>query len=69
MPPFPSHDGNGDVVDVNTAQWIIHHRNLENWNDHIWNIMLCLRSEHATIEKADYESQYLLNAQSYRRLV
>jgi len=32
-------------------QWILHHDDGNNWNDHIWNLILCFRTEHSFFEK------------------
>ena len=64
LPDFPEHDSFGNLT-TESSQWIMHHKNRENWNDHIWNIELCLRSEHPSIEKADEAERKLLSELSY----
>lgn len=49
MPEIPPYDIFGNET-TNTAQWILHHMDKQNWNDHIWNILLCLRNEHSYFE-------------------
>lgn len=46
-------DLNGVTVSQAKIDWILHHMNGENWNDHIWNLILCLRHEHSFFEKMD----------------
>jgi len=64
LPKIPPLDRFGKATDEN-SQWTIHHKNGENWNDHIWNIMLCLRSEHQYFEKQYNREMKLLNEKSY----
>jgi len=48
-----------------TKQWVIHHENSNNWNDHIWNLILCLSTEHSSFEATDNTLQKRLNEHSY----
>lgn len=68
LPPIPNHDMFGNPTN-GIGQWILHHRNKENWNDHVWNIKLCLKqAEHAFWEKQDLAERLALNEQSYKLL-
>lgn len=37
--------------------WVLHHINNHNWDDNIYNLLLCLRHEHTFFEQADKEFQ------------
>jgi hypothetical protein len=36
-----------------TSQWLLHHVNKNNFDDSPWNLLLCLRNEHAYFEASD----------------
>lgn len=41
----------GNTILQNDIDWILHHDNNLNWDDHIYNLILCLRHEHTYFEK------------------
>lgn len=49
LPDIPPYDMFGNPT-ASTSQWVLHHMDKQNWNDHIWNILLCLRNEHSYFE-------------------
>ena len=53
--PYPETivDIDGKIVQKEKIKWSIHHINKENWNDHIWNLLLCLRHEHHYFEASE----------------
>lgn len=43
----------GNRINQADIQWVLHHINNHNWDDHIYNLLLCLRHEHIYFEKAN----------------
>jgi hypothetical protein len=55
--PYPDilTDIYGDPVKKDEINWVLHHIDKNNWNDHMFNLMLCLNKEHKYFEKQDEE--------------
>ena len=53
--PYPSYiiDIFGDRINQNDIKWELHHENNQNWDDNIYNLMLCLKHEHSHFESTD----------------
>lgn len=51
--PYPQYiiDIFGNKIMKDNIDWILHHENSKNWDDHLCNLMLCLRHEHSYFEK------------------
>jgi hypothetical protein len=56
FPPLPDEDLFGKTSSEKTFVWHIHHMNIEYWNDHIWNLLLCLNTEHRIFESVYWRS-------------
>jgi hypothetical protein len=46
LPHLPDEDLFGNTSSDKKFVWHIHHLNREYWNDSIWNLLLCLNTEH-----------------------
>jgi len=53
LPPVPMVDLNKNTWLDKKFIWHLHHINGEYWNDNIWNLLLCLSTEHKSIENAE----------------
>ena len=43
----------GNRINQDDINWVLHHDNNNNWDDHIYNLILCLRNEHTYFEQID----------------
>lgn len=40
----------GNTILKENIKWILHHMDKQNWNDHVWNLLLCMNHEHPFFE-------------------
>lgn len=61
--PYPDEliDINGNYVSKDKINWVIHHIDKNNWNDHMFNLLLCLSTEHKYFEKEEKENLKFIN--------